>query len=72
MSTSFNNVYINDDELQEYSQLRIRMLTREIHKITKKGGLTDEEDVRLSEIDLELQYWNSIYYANTDEFDYEY
>lgn len=61
------NVYVAHEELQEYSQLRIRMLMRELHKITKKGTLTEEEDVRLSEIDVELQNWFSICNMNNED-----
>lgn len=68
MSNYFNNVYGMQDDLFEYCELKIRMLSRELHKITKKGGLTDEEDRRLDEIDMELEYWTSI---SEQSYDYE-
>lgn len=65
-----NNVNFNREDLYEYCELKIRMLSREMYKITKKGGLTEEDDRRLDEIDMELDYWNSIYYQEQAEEEY--
>jgi hypothetical protein len=61
-----NNVNVYNDEIEYYCDLKINMLNREIHTITKRGGLTEEEDQRLTEIDTELDYW----YELQDEINY--
>lgn len=58
MNSSFT--YSNPVEVAEYCELNMRILTRERQKITQRGRLTGDEDLRLDEIDAELEYWEDI------------
>jgi hypothetical protein len=63
MQTSkMNNAFTYSDsgEIAEYCDLNMRILTRERQKITQRGRLTGDEDLRLDEIDAELEYWEDI------------
>lgn len=64
LSYNVSNVSVYDEDLACYCNLKINMLEREIYKITKKGGLTEEDDLRLTEIDTELEYWYNLYESN--------
>lgn len=58
MNSSF--IYSDPTEVAEYCDLNMRILTRERQKITQRGRLTGDEDLRLDEIDAELEYWEDI------------
>ena len=58
MNISFT--YSDPVEVAEYCELNMRILTRERQKITQRGRLTGDEDLRLDEIDAELEYWEDI------------
>lgn len=58
MNTSFS--YSNPAEVAEYCKQNMRILERERQKITRRGRLTGDEDLRLDEIDAELEYWEEI------------
>jgi len=58
MNNSFT--YSDPAEVAEYCELNMRILTRERQKITQRGRLTGDEDLRLDEIDAELEYWEEI------------
>jgi len=58
MNSAFT--YSNPAEVAEYCELNMRILTRERQKITQRGRLTGDEDLRLDEIDAELEYWEEI------------
>jgi hypothetical protein len=47
-------------DMADYGELNMRILTRERQRITRRGRLTEEEDLRLDEIDAELEYWEEI------------
>ncbi len=52
--------YSDTVEVAEYCGLHMRVLRRERQKITQRGRLTGDEDLRLDEIDAELEYWEDI------------
>jgi hypothetical protein len=58
MNNSFT--YSDSGEIAEYCDLNMRILMRERQKITQRGRLTGDEDLRLDEIDAELEYWEDI------------
>ena len=58
MNSSFT--YSDSTEVEEYCDLNMRILMRERQKITQRGRLTGDEDLRLDEIDAELEYWEDI------------
>ena len=55
-----NMKYADPAEVAEYCDLNMRILMRERQKITLRGRLTGDEDLRLDEIDAELEYWEDI------------
>jgi hypothetical protein len=58
MNSSF--AYSDSVDVAEYCDLNMRILMRERQKITQRGRLTGDEDLRLDEIDAELEYWEDI------------
>ncbi len=52
--------YSDPVEVAEYCNMNMRVLMRERQKITRRGRLTGDEDLRLDEIDAELEYWKDI------------
>jgi len=52
--------YSDSAEIVEYCGLYMSILRRERQKITQRGRLTGDEDLRLDEIDAELEYWEDI------------
>ena len=58
MNSSFT--YSDPVEVIEYCERNMRTLERERQKITRRGRLTESEDLRLDEIDAELEYWEEI------------
>jgi hypothetical protein len=52
--------YSDPADIVEYCEFHMRMLERERQKITQRGRLTESEDLRLDEIDAELEYWEEI------------
>ena len=58
MNRSFT--YSDPVEVTEYCEMNMRILERERYKITQRGRLTGNEDLRLDEIDAELEYWENI------------
>lgn len=55
----------------EFFTIKVRSLERERCKITQRGKLSEQEDVRLDEIDTELDFWynciDSVYEAWDEE-----
>lgn len=47
-------------DMLEYCELNMRSLIRERQKITQRGRLTGDEELRLDEIDAEIEYWENI------------
>ena len=57
----------NADDTILYCNTTIRRLLREREKITRTGRLTADQDLRLDEIDSELEYWSKL----LDSLEYE-
>lgn len=57
----------------EYFEMNIHRLMKERMKITQRGKLNEREDLRLDEIDSEVNYWDErievIFNKYEDEFD---
>jgi hypothetical protein len=64
----------NIEDTFMYCNTMIRRLERERERITRTGRLTAEQDLRLDEIDTEVEYWvellDAVEYLNyEDEFE---
>ncbi len=57
--------YTNPADVVEYCEFHMRTLERERQKITRRGRLTESEDLRLDEIDADLEYWEEILNKHT-------
>lgn len=57
----------------EFFTMKVARLERERCKITCRGKLSEEEDVRLDEIDTEIDFWlhciDDYYYSLDEEYD---
>lgn len=56
------------EDTVEYCNITICRLEREREKITRTGRLTAEQDLRLDEIDTELEYWDDMLESVYAEF----
>jgi hypothetical protein len=56
-----NRIWTYEDEMNmEFYELCIRVLTNERAKIVRRGRLTLEEDIRLYQIDLEVDIYETL------------
>jgi hypothetical protein len=57
----------------EFFTIKVKSLERERCKITQRGKLSEEEDVRLDEIDTELAFWfdciDNVYNSYEEEYE---
>jgi hypothetical protein len=63
--------FLTFNEVQniEYFEMNIQRLMKERMKITKRGRLNEREDLRLDQIDAELDYWDERIYAIFEAYD---
>ena len=61
-----NRIWTYQDEMNmEFYELCIRVLTNERAKISRRGRLTSEEDIRLYQIDLEIDIYENLINEST-------
>lgn len=51
-----------DEHRLEYYEYQIQRLEKERSKIVQRGRLSEYEDIRLYEIDDEIDYWSDMIY----------
>ena len=56
----------------EYFEMNIQRLMKERMKITQRGKLNEREDLRLDEIDSEVNYWDERIEVIFDKYQDEY